>query len=200
MKTLPSAFRATVDHLDQLPGIGPKAAARMVKKLILEPDAHHSLLQALEQLTLVETCPECRNFFQPSAASTGSKQIAVCDICSDISRPGTEWLVVAHSEDAQAALDAGWHARIFVLHGLVSPLDKIGPRELGLDKLMNLFVGGQVRSVTVALDASMEARATGLYVKRMKDELVALNTTPVSLELVGWDDWLTKTLAIRETT
>lgn len=170
----------------------------MVKRLILEPDAHCSLLRALEQLKHVETCPQCRNFFQPTEAHTGTDPLVVCDICSDASRPEKEWLVVAHSEDAQAALDAGWHARIFVLHGLVSPLDKIGPRELGLEKLMNLFVGGQVRSIIVALDASLEARATGLYIKRMRDESVALNAptpAPISLERVEWDDWLTKTLA-----
>lgn len=162
MSILPKAIRSSIDQLDQLPGIGPKAATRLVKRLVADSAQLADLQACLNQLANIRLCSECRCFCDSTCMACAREQI-----------DSSACLVVAEVEDAELALEKGWQGRVFVLHGLISPIDRRGPKELGLASLLASFNRAPVLKLIAALDKSIEAQATGLYIKRMVDEFLS---------------------------
>ena len=141
-----------IQALRRLPGVGVKSASRMAYHL-LQHDREgalllaHSLQQAAAQ---VQHCQRCHTFTTQ----------AVCDTCLDDGRDATRLCVVETPAD-QSAIErtAAYKGLYFVLMGHVSPLDGLGPREIGMDKLLARVDDG-VREVILATNFTAEGEAT----------------------------------------
>jgi recombination protein RecR len=163
---LPLALQQLIDSFQILPGIGPKSAQRMALYL-LEKDRlgaerlSHSLLQAMTKL---RHCNSCRNYAESD----------LCPICSDTQR-STESLCVVESPSDVLALEQGvdFNGQYFVLYGHLSPIDGIGPSELGLADLKRKVEQQSINEVIVATNPTVEGEATAQFIMDMlPDEVV----------------------------
>ena len=139
-----------------LPGVGPKTAQRMALHL-LERDREggarlgQKILEAMER---VGQCRECRNF----------AELETCEICSNLQRDHSQLCVTESPADVLAIeQSASYRGCYFVLMGNLSPIDGIGPEELGIDQLKPRC-GEEVNEVILALSASVEGEATAHYI------------------------------------
>jgi recombination protein RecR len=147
-------------ELSKLPGIGEKSATRLAY-YILNQDASYSesLATALrEAKTKLRYCDECFNF------SENDK----CDICSDAKRDHLQICVVERPSDVTPIEKTGtYHGVYHVLHGLLSPMDGIGPEDLKMRQLFTRLKTKDVAEVIFALNPSVEGEATTLYLSRL---------------------------------
>ncbi|PMS31711.1 DNA replication and repair protein RecR [Trinickia symbiotica] len=152
----PSALVALVDALRALPGVGPKSAQRMAYHL-MQHDREgaerlgHALLFATEHL---RHCERCNTF----------TEARICDVCSDESRDPTLLAVVETPSD-QVMLEQTMTYRglYFVLMGRLSPLDRIGPKEIHFERLVKRATDGVVKEVVLATNFTNEGEATAHY-------------------------------------
>ncbi len=155
---LPRSVRAVTEHFERLPGIGPKTAQRLALYLLHVPD--HVLAEFANSLTSLKPntrfCAQCHLIGEAET----------CAICADDSREKSTICVVEQPLDAIALEQAGkYHALYHVLHGVISPLDNIGPDQLYLRDLLTRLDG--VDEVILATNATMEGEATALYLERL---------------------------------
>ncbi|MEJ2139036.1 MAG: recombination mediator RecR [Gammaproteobacteria bacterium] len=139
-----------------LPGVGPRTAQRMAFHLLeRDRDGARFLSEALaEGLEKIGECEHCRMLAEDS----------LCWICASADRDPSSICVVESPADVLAIEDAGiFRGRYFVLQGRLSPLDGIGPEELGLDLFERLVAGGKVQEVILATSATVEGEATAGY-------------------------------------
>jgi recombination protein RecR len=150
------ALEALVDALRCLPGVGPKSAQRMALHL-LERDREGavSLAAALaEAAERVGRCERCRNL----------TELRVCAICEDPRRESKLLCVVETPADVLAIEQAsGFRGRYFVLMGHLSPIDGIGPEDIGLDRLQQLVRDHAIEEVILATNPTAEGEATAWY-------------------------------------
>jgi len=148
-----SSLNALIEALRRLPGVGAKSASRMAFHLLQHdrPGAQ-VLAQALQQAaTQVKHCSLCHTFSESE----------VCSTCLDPRRDRTKLCVVETPAD-QAAVErtAAYKGLYFVLMGKLSPLDGIGPKDIGLAKLFERATNGEVREVILATNFTAEGEAT----------------------------------------
>jgi recombination protein RecR len=146
-----------MDALRCLPGVGPKSAQRMAFHL-LERDREGGrrlaavLAQALEH---IGRCERCRTLTERQ----------VCSLCANPRRDAALLCVVEHPADVAAIeQSAGYSGLYWVLGGRLSPLDGIGPEELGLTELERRLGQGETREVILATNPTMEGEATAHYI------------------------------------
>lgn len=148
-----ASLQALVDALRRLPGVGAKSASRMAFHLLQhDREGAQLIAQALQQATArVRHCSLCHTFTEDE----------VCATCRDPQRDATRLCVVETPAD-QAALErtGAFRGRYFVLMGRLSPLDGIGPRDIGLDKLFARAADGVVQEVILATNFTAEGEAT----------------------------------------
>lgn len=152
-----------MDSLRCLPGVGPKTAQRMALHLLeRDRDGARQLVTTLtEALERVGHCRRCRTL----------SETPLCELCADERRDGSVLCVVEGPADVLAVEHAtGFHGRYFVLLGQLSPLDGIGPDQLGLDQLAERLGGGEVGEVILATSATVEGEATAHYVAELARE------------------------------
>lgn len=155
---LPRSVRAVTEHFERLPGIGPKTAQRLALYLLHVPD--HVLEEFSQSLTNLK--PNTR--FCERCHLIGESE--TCSICADSGRDQSIICVVEQPLDVIALEQAGKYRGLYhVLHGVISPLDNIGPDELFLRDLLNRLDG--VGEVILATNATMEGEATALYIERI---------------------------------
>ena len=144
---------ALIQALRRLPGVGAKSAARMAFHLLQHDRAGaRQLAQALEHaVDQVRHCERCHTF----------TEAPVCATCLDARRDATRLCVVETPAD-QAALErtGAFRGRYFVLMGKLSPLDGIGPRDIGAQRLIERACDGVVREVILATNFTAEGEAT----------------------------------------
>jgi len=147
-----------IDALRILPSVGPKSAQRMAYQLLeRNRDGAMVLAQALQDaMQGVGSCQRCRTFCESE----------LCQICQHPVRgQATELCIVASAADQYAIEQTGlFQGRYFVLKGLLSPLDGIGPQQLGLDRLTAELAQGQIREVILATNPTVEGEATAFYI------------------------------------
>ncbi len=147
------ALNALVEALRRLPGVGVKSAQRMAFHMLQhDREGAQVLAQALQQAaTRVRHCISCHTFTENE----------VCATCLDPQRDATRLCVVETPAD-QAAMErtAAYRGRYFVLMGRLSPLDGIGPKEIGLAKLFERATDGVVQEVILATNFTAEGEAT----------------------------------------
>lgn len=158
-------IKRLIQQLARLPGIGEKTATRLAFHLVRSPEAHvrelaHSLLEAIEKVKL---CHVCMNITEQEP----------CERCADTRRDTGIICVVASPSDV-AAIDRGGHfaGTYHVLHGLLSPLEGIGPEDLKISELMRRLGPPtedrqEVTEVIIATAANVEGEATAMYLARL---------------------------------
>jgi len=150
------ALARLIEALRCLPGVGPKSAQRMAFHLLeRDRDGGRLLGHALaDALAKVGNCARCRMLSEEE----------LCMICASPRRNAAELCVVESPADVVAIeQSAGFRGRYFVLMGHLSPLDGIGPAELGLDDFEKLLDGGGVGEVILATNPTAEGEATAHY-------------------------------------
>ena len=176
-----SVLEGLIQALRRLPGVGVKSASRMAYHMLQHDREGAELLsQALHQAAAaVQHCARCYTFTTQ----------AVCDTCLDESRDASRLCVVETPAD-QSAVErtAAYKGLYFVLMGRISPLDGIGPKDIGLQKLMERASDGVVTEVILATNFTAEGEATahvlGEALKRRGVQVTRLaRGVPVGSEL-----------------
>ena len=155
MKLSP-ALQNLTEALRCLPGVGPKSAQRMTLHLLeRDREGASALAKALQTaVDKVDHCSRCRNF----------TELEVCEICSDPRREVNTICVVETPADVLAVEQSGsYRGLYFVLMGHLSPIDGIGPAELGLDKFQQRVVDEGIEEVILATNPTVEGEATAYY-------------------------------------
>lgn len=153
-----------IDALRCLPGIGPKSAQRIAFHL-LERDRQGGtqLGQALTQaMEIIGHCQSCRTFTEQPQ----------CDLCTNIKRQDTGLLCVVESPADVLAIEQTGHytGLYFVLMGHLSPLDGIGPNDIGLDVLEQRLHQGGINEVILATNPTVEGETTAHFIAQLCDK------------------------------
>jgi recombination protein RecR len=149
-----------VEALRVLPGVGPRSAQRMAYHLLQHERAGaEELVQALgAALGSVRRCTRCHNFTEEE----------VCSLCRSARRDASVLCVVETPADlAMVEQTLSYAGMYFVLMGRLSPLDGIGPRDIGLDRLLERAAEDEVREVILATNFTNEGEATAHYIAEM---------------------------------
>ena len=155
-----SLLEQLIDALRVLPGVGQKSAQRMAYHLLeRQRDGGRRLADALaEAMEHIGHCERCRDFSETS----------VCPTCASNARDVHLLCAVETPADRLAIEQAtGFRGLYFVLQGRLSPLDGIGPRELGLDRLAQRLEEGEVQELIVATNPTVEGEATAHYLAQL---------------------------------
>ncbi|ALA85533.1 recombination protein RecR [Stenotrophomonas maltophilia] len=149
-----------IDALRVLPGVGQKTAQRMAYHLLeREREGGRRLAETLAlAVERIGHCAQCRDF----------SETELCPTCANSSRERSQLCVVESPADRLAIENAtGFRGVYFVLQGRLSPLDGIGPRELGLEQLERRLAEGEVQELIIATSATVEGEATAHYLAQL---------------------------------
>lgn len=149
-----------MDALRCLPGVGPKTAQRMAFHLLeRDRDGGRALADVLRQaMDRIGQCQRCRNLTEGE----------LCRICASADRDDGLLCVVESPVDVHAIEQAtGYRGRYFVLMGRLSPLDGVGPDDLGLDRLAERLRNEPPKELIIATNTTVEGEATAFYLQRM---------------------------------
>jgi recombination protein RecR len=152
-----------VCELGKLPGVGEKTAARLAFHILRAPEADAvALASAIAELRAkIRLCSLCWDFTEEDP----------CAICRDQRRDASLLCVVAHPQDVLAIeRTGGYRGRYHVLHGVLSPLEGIGPEDLRIAELIRRCGGGdvqEIREVIVATNPSVEGETTAIYLAKL---------------------------------
>ncbi|WP_133492105.1 recombination mediator RecR [Alcanivorax sp. 24] len=158
----PPLVENLIDAFTCLPGVGPRSAQRMTYALLERGrEQGRELADALRAaMDGVSHCERCRNY----AERTNAEQ-TLCAICLDPRRDPSLICIVSSPANVPAVEQSGeFRGHYFVLMGELSPLDGIGPRELGLDVLEQRLRDGEIRELILATGTTVEGEATAHYV------------------------------------
>jgi recombination protein RecR len=169
-----------IEELERMPGIGPKSAQRLAYYLLdLPPEGAEQLVQAIQEMKAkIRTCAVCFNFSDQDT----------CEICRDERRDRTQICVVAEPRDLIAMENTGEYRGVYhVLHGMISPIDEVGPEDLRIRELLARLADDGIREVILATNPVVEGDATALYLARLIKPL-GVKVTRIALGLpVGGD-------------
>ena len=160
LRYFPTALERLTEAFAKLPGIGGKTAQRLAFHVLSLPDDEAAAFaQAiLEAKQTVHTCPVCQNL-------TDS---ALCPICEDAQRDHSVICVVAEPRDVIAMERAREFDGVYhVLHGVISPLNHVGPDDIRIRELLARVAKGGVREVIMATNPDTEGEATAMYLSRL---------------------------------
>jgi recombination protein RecR len=167
--TLTGPLARLIEELHKLPGIGPKTAQRLAYHIVRSPEARalaEAIVEAQERLTY---CSQCQNL----------TDIDPCRLCADPHRDRSIICVVEEPLDALAIERSGRYRGLYhVLHGVISPMDGVGPQDLKVAELLDRLRQGEVREVIMATNPTLEGEATALYLARLLRSLGVKVTRP----------------------
>ena len=150
--------------LSRLPGVGRKTATRHAFTILKRGEGYaQDLAAALVDLAQNTTlCSSCQNFSSEP----------ICRTCLDEFRQGQRICVVQSPADVTAIESAGaWRGVYHVLHGVIAPLDGVGPDDLKIPELLSRMESSEVTEVVLATGASVEGEATAVYLSRLLSPL-----------------------------
>jgi len=159
----PSALEDLIEALRCLPGVGPKSAQRMAYHLLQhDREGAKRLGETLRNaLQTVRRCTRCNNF----------SETEICALCSSPRRDAALLCIVETPADLMMMEQTlAYQGHYFVLMGRLSPLDGVGPAEIGLEKLLARATDGMVKEVVIATNFTNEGEATAHYVSEMLHE------------------------------
>lgn len=168
-----------IQLLSRLPGLGKKSASRM-SYWLLQSDQEYNQTLADSIATIQEKihpCPECGTY-------TDQDQ---CHICRDSSRNSSLLCVVEQPQDVMNIESTGEFRGIYhVLHGVLAPLDGIGPEELGLSNLPKRVQDRKVEEIIIATNPTLEGDSTAMFIQRMfQDQNVQISRIATGLPVGG---------------
>jgi recombination protein RecR len=149
-----------IEEFHKLPGIGPKSAQRLTYYLLRAPaDEARALAQAIVEVKeKTVLCSVCQNIADSDP----------CAICSNPERDHGAICVVEEPLDILALERAGAYKGLYhVLHGVISPMDGVGPEDLKVQELLSRLRSGEVREVIMATNPNLEGEATAMYIARL---------------------------------
>ena len=160
MHFFPAALQNLSDQFARLPGIGGKTAQRLAFHILELPleDAQAFADAIIEAKKSVHTCPCCQNLTDQE----------LCPICSDDSRDKSMICVVAEPRDVIAMERSREYRGVYhVLHGVISPLNRVTQDDIKIKELMRRVASGEVREVIMATNPDTEGEATAMYISRL---------------------------------
>lgn len=160
MRYFPAALERLTEQFAKLPGIGGKTAQRLAFHLLSMPetDAQEFADAIMEAKKSVHLCPICQNLTDRD----------LCPICDDDGRDHGLICVVADPKDVIAMERAREFSGVYhVLHGVISPLNHIGPDDICIRQLLDRIGKGGVREVIMATNPDTEGEATAMYISRL---------------------------------
>lgn len=150
-----------IEQLQCLPGVGNKTAQRMAYHLLQKKRNAGSQLAVVlaDAMENIGQCQQCRNYTEEE----------LCHICNSAKRQMQPTLcVVETAADLLAVEQSGqFNGRYFVLHGCLSPIDGIGPSQIGLEQLDKMLENGSFEEVILALNPSVEGEATSHFIAQI---------------------------------
>lgn len=149
-----------VEQFERLPGIGRKSAQRLAFYVLGLPkeQAEGFANSILDAHRLIKKCSVCQNL-------TDSE---VCQVCTDQKRDRTIICVVEDARDVVAfERTKEYHGLYHVLHGLISPMEGLGPERLYIKELLSRLGSGEVNEVVMATNPTVEGEATAMYIARL---------------------------------
>ncbi len=180
MPQLPEPLDRLISELSRLPGVGPKTAQRLAFHLLrADRQRTDSLAQAIVDMKArIGYCERCYNIAEGS----------LCAICSSARRDASLLCVVESPLDVLAVERTSEFAGLyFVLNGVISPIDGVGPDQIHVPQLLDRVRGDGVAEVIVATDADIEGEATAVYLQRALVPLGVQVTRPAHGLPVGGD-------------
>ncbi len=180
MPQLPEPLERLIQELSRLPGIGPKTAQRLAFHLLrVDPVRADSLARAIEDVKArIGYCERCYNIAEGG----------LCVICVSTRRDGTVLCVVESALDLLAIeRTSEFGGLYFVLHGVISPIDGIGPEQIHVPQLLERVRAEGIAEVIIATDADIEGEATAMYLQRALAPLGIQVTRPAHGLPVGGD-------------
>ena len=169
MQYLPVSLERLQEQFARLPGIGAKTAQRLAFSVLSMPmeDAESFANAILEAKRTVHTCPVCQNLTDEP----------LCAICADEERDASTVCVVAEPRDVVAMERAReYRGHYHVLHGVISPLNHVGPDDLKIRELLARVGKGEIHEVIMATNPDTEGEATAMYLSRLLRPLGVLVT------------------------
>ena len=160
MEYFPAPLEKLVEQFASLPGIGGKSAQRLAFHVLgmTSEEAEEFAEAILTAKRTVTTCPVCRNL------TAGG----LCPICSSPKRDSTTICVVADARDVVAMERAReYNGSYHVLHGVISPMNHVGPDDLEIKSLVERVAKGEVTEVIMATNPDTEGEATAMYLARL---------------------------------
>ena len=160
MALFPASFETLIDRFSSLPGIGKKSAQRLAFHILSLPEGEaeafaDAILSARKN---VHTCPVCQNLTDSD----------LCGVCSDKRRDRSVICVVAEPRDvASIERSHEYHGLYHVLHGVLSPMSRIGPDDIRIAELVRRVAEGNVQEVIMATNPDTEGDTTALYIARL---------------------------------
>ncbi len=149
-----------ISELEKLPGVGPKSAQRLAYHLLRIPEHEALKLSAAIQnaKTKLQFCDRCQNI----------SEFELCEICRDGRRDRSVIGIVAEPRDVTALERIHeFRGTYHVLHGLLSPMDRVGPEQLRIKELLARLEGDTVKEVILATNPTIEGDATALYMAKL---------------------------------
>ena len=148
-----------VEALRVMPGIGRKSAQRIAHHLLQRnrDGAKHLSNIMLEAMERIGHCERCRTYTENR----------LCDLCASSNRDDSMICVVENPSDVDAIEDTNYRGRYFVLLGHLSPLDGIGPDDLGLNDFNKLLDNDDLKEVILATNTTVEGEATAHFISEM---------------------------------
>lgn len=148
-----------IRQLSKLPGIGPKTAQRLAYKVLFmsEETVRDMAAALIDVKEKIVECPICHNL----------TDVVPCPICRDEKRNTDQICIVEEPRDLFALEKSGtYQGQYHVLHGVISPMDNVGPEDLRIDSLMHRIDEGDFQEVILATNPSVEGEATSMYIAR----------------------------------
>jgi len=160
MQVVPPALERLIQDLNRLPGIGKKTATRLALH-ILRNSAAEARNMAADLADLHSSIKLCSNCFIFSESDP-------CQICSDPRRNPDVVCVVEGPDDLMVIEKTGvYHGQYHLLHGVLAPMDGIGPAEIKVDKLLKRIRRQNIKEVLIATSSTVPGEATAAYLTRM---------------------------------
>ena len=160
MRNFPAALERLTEQFARLPGIGSKSAQRLAFHVLALPDeqAEEFASAIVDAKKTVKTCPVCQNLTDQE----------LCPICADSERDHSVICVVAEPKDVIAMERAREFGGVYhVLHGVISPLNHVGPDDIRIRELLLRVGQGDVQEIIMATNPDTEGEATAMYLSRL---------------------------------
>ena len=160
MRTFPAALERLSEQFTRLPGIGSKTAQRLAFQVLSMPQeqAQEFADAILDAKRSIHTCPVCQNLTDEE----------MCPICADETRDHSTICVVAEPRDVIAMERSREYTGVYhVLHGVISPLNHVGPDDIRIRELLARLQDGSVQEVIMATNPDTEGEATAMYLSRL---------------------------------
>lgn len=156
----PASLENLIDGFASLPGIGRKSAQRLAFHILSLPEgeAEQFAETVLEARRRVHTCPVCQNLTEDE----------LCPICSSESRERSVVCVVSEPRDVLSIERSREYRGLYhVLHGAISPMNRVGPDDLRIRELLQRVAEGEIKEVIMATNPDTEGDATAMYISRL---------------------------------